>query len=169
VMDGLQRLSTLYDFYDNKFSLIGLEVWPELNGKNYSQLPEKIQQGIDRRYISTIVILNESAKNITEAQIMKKYVFERLNTGGTKLTDQETRNALYDGEFNTLCMRIARENTIFHKLWNIRPFVESDLVKETDVEKEEELSDDLEERNRKIYVRMEDVELILRFFAYRQL
>ena len=30
VMDGLQRLSTLFEFYSNKFKLKGLEIWPEL-------------------------------------------------------------------------------------------------------------------------------------------
>ena len=159
VMDGLQRLSTLYDFYDDRFKLKGLEVWSELNGMKYSELPEKIQQGIDRRYISTIVILNETAKTKDEEHIMKKFVFERLNTGGTRLTDQETRNALYDGKMNQLCIKIAQENTVFHKLWKIKPFV-SNLDSYIDNEDESE---------NKIYVRMEDVELVLRFFAYRQL
>ncbi|MCZ0704586.1 hypothetical protein J2T56_003156 [Natronobacillus azotifigens] len=163
VMDGLQRLSTLYEFYDNKFSLSGLEVWPELNDKRYDQLPDKVQKGIDRRYISTIVILNETAKSIKEEQILKKFVFERLNTGGTKLTDQETRNALFDGDFNTLCMKIARENTTFHKLWKIKPFKEHEVVNEDSEIIEEK------ERNLKVFIRMEDVELVLRFFAYRQL
>lgn len=163
VMDGLQRLSTLYDFYDNKFALTGLEVWPELNGKKYSELPEKVQLGIDRRYISTIVIANETAKSKTEEQLLKKYVFERLNTGGTKLTDQETRNALLDGKFNELCMKIANDNKTFHKLWGIQPFSNKESGNE------EDMLNETEERKRKIYVRMEDVELVLRFFAYRQL
>ncbi|MCM3412366.1 DUF262 domain-containing protein [Metabacillus litoralis] len=165
VMDGLQRLSTLYDFYDNKFALTGLEVWPELNGRTYSELPEKVQLGIDRRYISTIVIANETAKNKTEEQTLKKFVFERLNTGGTKLTDQETRNALLDGAFNTLCMKIARECSLFHKLWKISPFPDTTNSDDDSLIDNE---NDNEERNKKIYVRMEDVELILRFFAYRQ-
>jgi hypothetical protein len=166
VMDGLQRLSTLYDFYDNKFALTGLEVWPELNGRTYSELPEKVQLGIDRRYISTIVIANETAKNKADEQTLKKFVFERLNTGGTKLTDQETRNALLDGILNTLCMKIARDCSLFHKLWKISPFPETHN-KDDDLLIDNE--NDNEERNKKIYVRMEDVELILRFFAYRQL
>ena len=107
VMDGLQRLSTVYDFYKDRFSLEGLGIWPELNGMKYSQLPAKVKSGVDRRYISTIVILKETAKTLEEEQILKKFVFERLNTGGTKLTDQETRNALYDGPMNKLCIKIA--------------------------------------------------------------
>jgi len=161
VMDGLQRLSTLYDFYDERFELTGLEVWSELNGMKYSELPEKIQQGIDRRYISTIVILNETAKSKNEEHVMKKFVFERLNTGGTRLTEQETRNALYDGKMNRLCIKIAKENTTLHSLWKIKPL--EDITDTIEYELDEE------DREKKIYVRMEDIELVLRFFAYRHL
>ncbi len=165
VMDGLQRLSTVYEFYMDRFELQGLEIWPELNGMRYSQLPAKVKSGIDRRYISTIVILKETAKT-EEEQILKKFVFERLNTGGTKLTDQETRNALYDGPMNRLCINIANEYKIFHKLWNIKPYKESDLIssRSNDV-----LADETDGDNIKAFIRMEDVELVLRFFAYRQL
>lgn len=150
VMDGLQRLSTLHDFYTEKFALEGLEVWSELNGKKISDLPENIKKGIDRRYISTVVILNETAKNIKEEQFLKKFVFERLNTGGTQLTPQETRNALFDGNMNQLCIKIASENLIFKKIFDIPV-------------------DSYELQNNSLYKRMEDVELILRFFAYRQI
>lgn len=34
VMDGLQRLTAIKEFYDDKFPLEGLEYWKELNGKN---------------------------------------------------------------------------------------------------------------------------------------
>lgn len=152
VMDGLQRLSTLKDFYANKFKLEGLEVWKELNKKFYKDLPENIQKGIDRRYISTIVILNETAKSKEEEQMLKKFVFERLNTGGTKLTDQETRNALYDGKMNRLCLQISENNTLLKEIWGISNDIGDDEVLENP-----------------LYKRMEDVELVLRFFAYRQL
>lgn len=151
VMDGLQRLSTLNEFYSNEFKLEGLEVWTELIGKTYEDLPENIQKGIDRRYISTIVILNETAKNKEEEQLLKKYVFERLNTGGTKLTDQETRNALYDGKMNELCIKISQANDTFKNIWNIPNDEEKELL------------------DNPLYKRMEDVELVLRFFAYRQI
>ena len=166
VMDGLQRLSTVYDFYLDRFSLQGLEIWPELNGMKYSQLPAKVRSGIDRRYISTIVILKETAKNTDEEQILKKFVFERLNTGGTKLTDQETRNALYDGPMNKLCIEIANQFDIFHKLWHIKPYTEMSLISD---ENQEDIIDDEERKGIKSFIRMEDVELVLRFFAYRQL
>lgn len=165
IMDGLQRLSTVYDFYRDRFTLEGLEIWSELNGKKYSNLPAKVKSGIDRRYISTIVILKETAKTAEEERLLKKFVFERLNTGGTKLTDQETRNALYDGPMNKLCIDIANNFTTFHKLWHIEPYKEVDLISYQNQE------ENLEETDRGVnsYIRMEDVELVLRFFAYRQL
>lgn len=33
-MDGLQRITTIIDFYEDKYELTGLEEWAELNGKN---------------------------------------------------------------------------------------------------------------------------------------
>lgn len=51
---------------------------------------------------------------------MKKMVFERLNTGGVTLEDQEIRNALYNGPFNELCILLS-SNNIFRKLWLINP------------------------------------------------
>ena len=104
VMDGLQRLTAIYDYYNDSYKLEGLKLWGELNGRSYSELPEKVKRGIDRRYISSIILLQESAKSDEEAQKMKQLVFERINSGGVKLEPQETRNALYDGKMNRLCI-----------------------------------------------------------------
>ncbi|MBG1265704.1 DUF262 domain-containing protein [Nostoc sp. WHI] len=152
VMDGLQRLTAIYDFYKGKFDLEGLEYWQELNGRNYTNLPEQIKRGIDRRYLSSIVLLQETAKSTEEADSLKQIVFERLNSGGEKLTPQETRNALGNGKFNQLCIELAK-NDSFRKMWKLP--LES--------EGEERL---LESES---YRKMEDVELVLRFFAYRHI
>lgn len=152
VMDGLQRLTTIYDFYKGKYTLTGLEYWKELNGKTYDDLPKEVRKGIDRRYLSSIVLLQETAKNEEEAKELKQIVFERLNSGGEKLRPQETRNALYNGEFNQLCLKLAK-NDNFRKMWKM-PLEE---------EGEEALL------KSEPYRKMEDVELVLRFFAYRHL
>jgi len=159
VMDGLQRLSTIYDFYKGKYSLEGLEYWTELNGKTYDQLPTEIREGINRRYLSSVILLQETAKSPEEAEELKQIVFERLNSGGEKLTDQETRNALYNGNFNKLCIKLA-ENIQFRKMWKI-PTEEDKL----DIL---HFHDDLTDlHTNPLYKKMEDVELVLRFFAYR--
>lgn len=152
VMDGLQRITAIYEYYNDVFELEGLEEWKELNGLKYSQLPEVVRLGIDRRYLSSIILLQETAKDYDQAMTMKQLVFERLNSGGVDLSDQETRNALYDGKLNQLCMELSK-NVHFRKLFNIQLNID-------DVNSATENS---------MYDKMEDVELVLRFFAFRQI
>ncbi len=158
VMDGLQRLTTINKFYRDEFELEGLEYWQELNGKKYSQLPEKIKQGIDRRYISSIILLQETAKDLNQANTMKQLVFERINNGGIKLEGQETRNAIYNGKMNQLCLKLS-ENQYLHRLL-MMPLKE-------DFSCEEEYEDAL--ITDKLYSDMTDVEYVLRYFAMRQI
>lgn len=158
VMDGLQRLTAIHDFYRDKFTLEGLVEWVELNGKRYSELPSKIKEGIDRRYLSSVILLKETARNEVEALRLKQLVFERINSGGVRLSPQETRNAIFDGPLNQTCMRLSR-NASLCRLWSIP------------VPEKEELEGGAPSSDRVMHEQfreMADVELVLRFFAYRQ-
>lgn len=139
VMDGLQRISTIMDFILDKFRLEGLDVYPHLNGLRYSQLPSDIQNSINRRYLSATIILKESSAGNHSEEEMKQFIFERLNTGGMELTAQEIRNAIYGGEFNDMLFEVAHYK-------NFRELINLPL---------------------KARLRMEDNELILRFFAFK--
>jgi Protein of unknown function DUF262 len=152
VMDGQQRLTAIYDFYKGNFNLEGLEYWQELNGRNYKNLPEQIKKGIDRRYLSSIVLLQETAKSTVEADFLKQVVFGRLNSGGEKLNRQEIRNALLNGKFNQLCIKLSG-NEYFRKMWKF-PLESEGETKLLESES---------------YRKMDDVELVLRFFAYRHI
>lgn len=166
VMDGRQRLTALSDFYADKFALTGMEYWPDLDGRRYSDLPSKVRDGIDRRYISSIILLQETASSEAQAGTLKKLVFERLNSGGVKLGSQETRNAIYSGPLNTLCLQ-ASENQDFRRLWGIPQEPNAaDNMRDDDAE---ESLDDATATGIRMFERMEDVELVLRFFAYRQI
>ena len=149
VMDGQQRISAIRDFYQNQLILRGLELWPELNGHTYKKLPAKIQAGIDRHSISSIVIIAESTSDEEEALFLKQKIFERINTGGVELSQQEARNCLYHGKFNLLLLKLAR-HPIFADAWGI-PKDDNDPK--------------MIENN--LYKKMEDAELVLRFFALR--
>lgn len=155
VMDGQQRISAIRSFYNNEFELKGLGLWPELNGRKYSSLPSKIRAGIDRRSVSYIVLLNESAEEGDEALFLKQLVFERLNTGGVKLEHQEVRNCLYEGEFNKLLLRLSRRQA-FARAWGI-----------PEPSPDEHDNPPLELIENRQYAEMEDAELVLRFFALR--
>lgn len=161
VMDGLQRLTAISDFYADTFALTGLTEWGQLNGFRYSTLPEKIKKGIDRRYLSSIILLQETAKTAELAQQLKQLVFERINSGGVRLTPQESRNALRDGPMNRLCRKLARHGALC-RLWGIPE--PSDVELSTG---EPESTDGV--WTNEDYRSMADAELVLRFFAYRQL
>lgn len=133
----------------------GLEQWPELNGRIYDKLPSEIKKGLDRRSISYIVLLKESASTTEEEDLLRQEVFERLNTGGISLGQQEIRNALYQSKFNALLLELTR-NAIFRTIWGLPPYSE-----EAEQKRSEELV------GNRTYVLMRDAEIVLRFFALR--
>jgi hypothetical protein len=95
VVDGLQRLTTIYDFIvpstEHRFSLRGLEYLADFEGADYDHLPRGIMRRIDETELNINVI--ESG---TPDQVMFN-IFKRLNTGGLILNGQEIRNALNPG------------------------------------------------------------------------
>ncbi|WP_406381485.1 DUF262 domain-containing protein [Streptomyces sp. NBC_01618] len=155
VMDGLQRLTAIAEFYKDSYALEGLEYFPDLNGKSFSEIDELTRRIVGRRYLSAVVLLHETGKTPEEADLLKQLVFERINSGGVDLTPQESRNALLSGSMNTLCLELA-ETPSFQRLWNIEPGPEG-------VGSDEEILS-----AHPFYRSMYDVELVLRFFAYRQ-
>lgn len=159
VMDGLQRITAIIEFYQDVYPLEGLTEWSELNGLRYSQLPQQVKKGIDRRYLSSIILLKETAKEEMEAEKMKQMVFERINSGGAKLEFQESRNALYPSKFNEAIIELAR-NKYLCEIFDI-PQVSDDENLRAD-----RYSDEL--KGNYLFQTMKDVEYVLRFFAMRQ-
>lgn len=155
VMDGQQRLSSIVAFYENRLKLSGLEHWTELNGKFFSDLPQKVQRGLDRRRISAVVL--QTSSNSKESDELRRIVFERLNTGGQKLNAQELRNCVYSSPFASLLVKLAG-NSIFNDLCGM-PRYEDHFI-------DDHASTELAENT--LFKRMIDCELVLRFFAFRE-
>lgn len=164
VMDGLQRLTAISEYYKNLFPLSGLSEWAELNGKKYRELPDKVREGIDRRYLSSIILLKETARNEDEALRLKQLVFERLNSGGVRLSHQESRNALFNGPLNEACLVLSR-TPAFCRLWGISEPTPEEIKARKD-KTDYQLPNDLLSNDD--FREMYDVELVLRFFANRQ-
>lgn len=158
VMDGLQRLTALDLFYKDELVLTELEYWKELEGRTYSRLPLQLKQAIDRRYMSSIILLYETAGDPTNAQGLKELVFERINSGGVRLTAQESRNALSSGPLNEAVQKLARD-VYFCRAWGIP---EPDQAELMGGQPRKEVREDPR------YQSMEDAEMVLRFFAHRQ-
>ena len=162
VMDGQQRLNAIKEFLEGDFVLAGLEVLAPLNGLRYSKAPPRIKRALDRASLSAIVLLLESDSdrdpdNKFTIVDVRRFIFDRLNTGGTKLNAQEIRNAIFPGYFNKAVVDLAR-NALFTKIFGIPPYTESnpnDYYENTD-----------RQRNN-LYASMGDCQLVLRYFALR--
>jgi hypothetical protein len=157
VMDGQQRISALVDYINNKYPLTGLEVWGGLNSKRFSDLPATIKRALQRARISGVVLSPESS-GVVDSSRLRKEVFNRLNTGGESLNAQELRNAIYGGEFNELLISLSGIRR-FTDVWEI-PSWEDNI--DADGNPNEKL------KNNSLYRKMEDVEIVLRFFAFLQ-
>ncbi|PJJ54605.1 GmrSD restriction endonuclease domain-containing protein [Hymenobacter chitinivorans] len=115
VIDGQQRLTSFLSFVNGKypngdeFKLTGLTVLTELNRQTFVQLSRELQTKIRTTTIHSIIIKKESNDDI------KFEIFERLNTGSTKLNEDEIRNTVYRGAYIKLLSELAA-NPTFHEL-----------------------------------------------------
>lgn len=103
VVDGLQRLNTLYRFMEKKELVLDkLEfLGKELNGLTYDKIPRKFQRLLETTQLSVYVITPETP---IEAKFT---IFKRINTGGMVLSGQEIRHCLYQGKATKLLERLA--------------------------------------------------------------
>lgn len=157
VMDGQQRLNAIAEFFSGGFELDGLDIWKALNGRSYTSLPPLVRRGLDRAKISAITLMSDNSSSKEDSLDLRAQVFERLNTGGERLNQQELRNSLYSGEFNVLIVELSK-NEQFTSAWEIPSHDENTLTDDV-------LSVELSKNT--LYKRMADVEIVLRFFAFR--
>lgn len=143
VIDGLQRISSIIKFLDDRIEwrLSNLEdIDVKLSGKKVSEI-RKIDNGVLYKRLANLTIpitvlrCDYTKKNHTNYLFT---IFHRLNTGGIKLTNQEIRNAIYNGELNTL-LKSCNKTSDWKKLIGIK--------------------------EKKSY-RLSKEEIILRFFAF---
>ncbi len=95
IVDGLQRLTTIREFMENRFPLKGLEYLSESCGGRYYE-SEKGKDGLDKKYYRWFNQTQFSVNVIDPSSPPKvKYdIFRRINTGGKPLNNQEIRNCL---------------------------------------------------------------------------
>lgn len=100
IIDGRQRLTTLFEFMQNKFALKGLKVLNDLNGcyfnedennKNKKWLSQQHQGKIEDCQLTLNIIKKPTPDRVTFD------LFDRVNRGGVRLNNQEMRNAIYQG------------------------------------------------------------------------
>lgn len=114
VIDGLQRLNTLNQYFQNEFPLKGLDIIKELEGLKYKDLPPKAKDLLKDGLMRVNVIKKDSHEDI------KYDIFMRLNKGSVTLNYQELRNCLYRGNLNDLAKDYVNSNKEFLKIIKLK-------------------------------------------------
>jgi len=117
VVDGLQRLLSITNFLGDQptreaarlqgepLRLTGLEILGSLDGLTAARLPADLRTGLEDRPIKVVVLNDKSDLQV------RFDLFERLNTGGVKLTDHEVRESVFMGDFVDLLSELASWDT----------------------------------------------------------
>lgn len=163
LVDGLQRVSTILSFFGklkdnltcipdeqdididvatdldystvNKWTLSTGRLLPELEGFNIDTLPTSLIINIKRASCRVEILRGSSSHD------MKYELFRRLNSGGSQLTAQEVRNAIFRGASSTVndLLSLAVNDFCFKSLTDLNQSKKKELF---------------------------DQELALRFFAF---
>lgn len=105
VVDGLQRLSAIKQFMDNKLQLKNLEYLVNCEGCYYS----KEGHAIEDKYLRWFNMTQITANVVDPQSPLKvKYdIFRRINTGGQPLNSQELRNCLAHNNLRRVLSEMA--------------------------------------------------------------
>jgi len=124
VVDGVQRLSTLLHFAgdatqlpligrDKALELQSLTKLTALNGNLFKALPKSVQLQFLLRPMKVTTLNDKSDLNV------RYELFERLNTGGVELHEQEIRNCIFRGNLRTQLKTLSTEAN-FRKVVRLR-------------------------------------------------
>ncbi len=100
VVDGQQRLTAIYDFYDNELELYE-EFSKEYGGLTYEELPDKIKDIFDDYEIDFVLIENANSEELKE-------LFARLQLG-KPLNSGEKLNAIH-GKLRDFAKELTKSN-----------------------------------------------------------
>ncbi|MBC7749994.1 MAG: DUF262 domain-containing protein [Methylotenera sp.] len=114
LIDGVQRLSSIIHFagtddatkkiqLDSKLKLQGLTKLTTFNNKFFSDLPKTVQLELLLKPLKITTLSDKSDMDV------RFDLFERLNTGGIVLTNQEIRSCVYRGKFNDFIKELSTD------------------------------------------------------------
>lgn len=93
IIDGSQRIRTLDNFLSNRLELVGLKKLTQAIGMRFSDLSKPRQMRFKRTTVRVIELTEKADEDA------RREMFDRLNSGGTRLTTMEVRRGVVDGPF----------------------------------------------------------------------
>lgn len=131
LIDGRQRLESISFFMNGYFNdkntkrkkifkLAGFNPDSYLYKKTYREFRDDTKRKFNNYVLRSIIIRQIKPKNDRTSIY---HIFERLNSGGTALHEQEIRNCIYEGKLNTLLLELNRHSN-WRKILN-RPEIDS--------------------------------------------
>lgn len=119
VVDGQQRLRTIYKFLDDGFKISKTHN-PEFGGKYFSELPDEAQKSLLQYELAVDLLLDASDEDVLD-------IFSRLNSYSVNLNQQELLHAKFFGEFRQTVYELAFE---FLTFWQINKiFTDIEIVR----------------------------------------
>lgn len=112
IVDGRQRLTTLFQFMSHEFPLQNLTVLKDLNGAYFSEMTkngtkfDKYLTQPQQSKIEDCPLTLHVIKPPTQDRVTFD-LFDRVNRGGTRLNNQEMRNAIYQGSATKLLNQLV--------------------------------------------------------------
>lgn len=134
VIDGVQRLNSIIHFggfpdarakvqLTSQLKLHDLNKLKSFNGKYFDDLPKSIQLDFLLKPLKITTLSDKSDMDV------RFDLFERLNTGGIILTNQEIRSCVYRGRFNDYLKDLAH-NENFNQCVRLTSTQEADGTRE---------------------------------------
>lgn len=142
IIDGYQRIMSVFDYVNGIFSkdktVFKLSNSEDINVKWRNKSFKELEPSDQRRIRNTTIhaIIFQQIHPNDDTSTSMFQIFERINTGGEFLKPQEVRNCVYQGSFNSLLISLNKNHE-----WR------------------DMFGSEVEDS------RMNDIELILRFFT----
>jgi hypothetical protein len=134
LIDGVQRLSSIISYAGTKeardktklhsvLSITDLTKLTMFNSKKFEDLPKTVQLDFLLKPLKITTLSDKS-------DMMVRFdLFERLNTGGVALSNQEIRSCVYRGDFNDFLKKLS-ENLDFRKVVRLTKSQQTDATRE---------------------------------------
>lgn len=122
LIDGLQRYTTIKQFVKGEFAQGETSRTFKINNKSsqwYNKTYEKLDT-IDQDFFQDYSLKINVFDSVENSERMQKLymttIFERINTGSTKLSAQEVRNAIFTGDIVKNIRANAKNDNFLHLL-----------------------------------------------------